>query len=81
LTIASADDLEGAIKETVVGTAEDISRIVDENCSLYGIIIFAILCEHPELTQNPMAPADGFEILDKVVQEILDQEVPGWRGS
>jgi hypothetical protein len=51
---------------------------LDENPDLFSIIRHAILIEHPEL-QNPYAPPDRFEVLDRVISEILDQETPDWR--
>lgn len=53
-------------------------RAIDQNPNLFSIIRHAILIEHPEL-DNPRAPADRFEVLDRVLAEILDRETSGWR--
>ena len=60
------------------GNSQLIDSVIDENPSLYSIIRFAVFVEHPEL-QNPFAPPDRFEVLDRVLSEILEREVPGWR--
>jgi len=55
-----------------------IEALVDQHPDLFSIVTLAIFIEHPELV-GPGAPADAFDVLSEVVQEILDDEAPGWR--
>ena len=54
--------------------------VLEENPDLFSIIRHAILIEHPEM-QNPHAPPNRFEILDRVLSEVLNREIPGWRDT
>jgi hypothetical protein len=51
---------------------------VEQNSDLFSIIRHAVLIEHPEF-DKPYAPSDRFEVLDRVISEVLDREIPGWR--
>lgn len=51
---------------------------VEQNPNLFSIIRHAVLIEHPEL-HNPHAPSNRFEVLDRVLTEVLDREIPDWR--
>ena len=57
---------------------ELIDSVIDANPNLFKIIRFAILVEHPEL-RNPFAPANRFEILDRVITEILNRDFAEWK--
>lgn len=50
---------------------------VANNPHLFLLIKHAILIEHPEF-QNPFAPSDRFEILDRVIGETIERETRGW---
>ena len=51
---------------------------IEQNSTLFSIIRHAVLIEHPEL-HNPHAPSNRFEVLDRVLAEVLDREIPDWR--
>jgi hypothetical protein len=51
---------------------------IEQNPNLFSIISHAVSVEHPEL-QNPHAPSNRFEVLDRVLAEVLDREIPDWR--
>ncbi len=55
-----------------------IEELVDQHPDLFSIVTLAIFIEHPELV-GPGAPADAFDVLSEVVQEVLDDGAPGWR--
>ena len=55
-----------------------IRATIEQNSSLFMIIRHAVFVEHPELS-DPRAPSDRFQVLDRVLTEILDHEAPGWR--
>jgi hypothetical protein len=79
MRVAAQSILNGPVEYRM--TKEDPSlktTVLDKNPDLFSIIRYAVMVEHPEL-QNPYAPPDRFEILDRVISEILDQETPGWR--
>lgn len=54
-----------------------IHQAISENPHLFLIIKHAVLIEHPEL-QNPRAPSDRFEALDRIIAEVIEQETRGW---
>lgn len=55
-----------------------IEELVDQHPDLFSIVTLAIFIEHPELV-GPGAPADAFDVLSEVVQEVLDDGAPAWR--
>ncbi len=51
---------------------------VEKNSNLFSIVRYAVFIEHPEL-HNPHTPSNRFEVLDRILTEILDREAPDWR--
>jgi hypothetical protein len=51
---------------------------VEQSANLFSIIRHVVFIEHPEL-HNPHAPSNRFEVLDRVLAEVLDREIPDWR--
>jgi len=51
---------------------------IEQNPNLFLIIRHAVFIEHPEL-HDPRAPSNRFEVLDRVLAEVLDREIPDWR--
>lgn len=55
-----------------------IEALVDQHLDLFSMVTLVIFIEHPELV-GPGAPADAFDVLSGVVQEVLDDGAPKWR--
>lgn len=55
-----------------------IDELVNQHRDLFSIVMLAIFIEHPELL-SPGAPANAFSVLSETVQEIFDDELPGWK--
>lgn len=56
-----------------------IHRAVAENPHLFLIIKHAVLIGHPEF-QNPKAPSNRFEVLNRVIAEVIERETRDWAG-
>lgn len=55
-----------------------VEQVLEQNPDLRSLLQHVIVSEHPELL-GPSAPENTWEVLDEVVEEVLDQRVPGWR--
>lgn len=55
-----------------------VEQVLVQNPDLHSLVKHVIVSEHPELL-GPDAPANSWEVLDEVVEEVLDQHAPGWR--
>lgn len=77
--VAAQSTLGGPVEYRMSRENPSLMQIaIEENSNLFSIIRHAVLIEHPEL-HNPYPPSDRFEVLDRVLAEILDREIPDWR--
>ena len=55
-----------------------IDIVLRLNPDLFSLIRCAVLIEHPEFDKLD-APADRFDVLDRIIEEVLASKVPEWK--